>query len=149
MADKDKKEESLENSLAWSKPIKIFLPQDDGSTKVYVVRTHAPTTLPLVRQNIVDQMREDGISVPQVSTYLRRWAIQEQDVQRIVLGYSGDAYPIAVLLDPLSLEGMRNTHEHLMHVRDLFEGKRILICPLGLEQSNSTLFKSVGNYQVY
>jgi len=69
MADNNQ-EEPLENSLSH-------------------FSTSAPTTLPTDRQHVVDQMRKDKISVPQVSTYLRRWAIQEPDVQRVTLGNEG------------------------------------------------------------
>lgn len=147
MSDNGRNKESLEDSLTG--PTRIFLPQDDGSTKVYSTRIHAPTTLPRVRKDVRDQMREDRISLPQVSTYLRRWAHSKINVQRIVLRYSGNAYSLAVLLDPLSLEGIRDTREHLMHVRDLCGGKSVFVVPLGPEQSNSTLLTSVGGYKIY
>jgi len=115
--------------------------------------TSCPVYFPLYpRIDVADQMREDRISVPRVSVRLRRWAMGEPDVQRVTLGYEKlfeDRYTIAVLLDPLSIDRMRDTHREIGDITALFMGCNVTIYPCGQKQSNSDIFTSSGNYDVY
>jgi len=62
---------------------------------------------PLVR----DQLRSENLSYPRVATILRRWAIENEHVNRVNLYHTGQRYSVAILLaGTVTVELIRETN---------------------------------------
>ncbi len=96
-----------------------------------------------------ERMKEDGIHVPNVFVNLRRYGIQQDGIKKIVLGNNGRNYSIAILVEKLSLKRIKVMHADLENIMEKFNGKMVLLYPLGFKSSESLLFNTVGYYVVY
>ena len=99
--------------------------------------------------DLLQQTRGDDLSLPAISTALRRWALQQDDVEKVAVGYIGTQYSIAVLLDNLQLERISSLYSELEHVWRKFGEYTPLLYPLGPAQRDSLLLNSADCYVVY
>jgi hypothetical protein len=99
--------------------------------------------------DLLDQTRHDGLSLPAIAVALRRWALQQKDVERVAVGYVGAHYSIAVLFTGLRLERISNLYAELNGTLSKFGECTFLLYPLGPAQRNSLLLNSADCYVVY
>ncbi len=95
------------------------------------------------------KMKEEGLPGPLIAVGLRRWALTQSDVQKVVLGYIGDRYSIAVLFEKPDMERFRRMYEDLEGVVSNFGDVFAVLYPLGPNQSNSLLLNTCGDYVIY
>lgn len=99
--------------------------------------------------DLLQQTQGDELSLPAISTALRRWALQQEDVEKVAIGYIGRQYSVAVLLDNLQLERISRLYSELEHVWQKFGEYTPLLYPLGPAQRDSLLLNSADCYVVY
>jgi hypothetical protein len=98
---------------------------------------------------LLEQTRRDALSLPAISVALRRWALQQQDVKQIAVGYGGTQYSVAILLTELQFERFSTLYTELDHVLGKFGESIVLLYPLGPTQQESLLLNSADCYTVY
>lgn len=99
--------------------------------------------------DLQQQMHQDALSLPAISVGLRRWALQQEDVEKVAIGYIGANYSIAILFDKLEPERMSHLYIELEHIWSKFGEFTPLLYPLGPTQRESILLNSVGCRIVY
>jgi hypothetical protein len=104
--------------------------------------SYAPTGL-------LEQTRCDGLSLPAISVALRRWALQQEDVDKVAVGLVGTQYSIAVLFTRLQPERVFGLYPELAHILSRFGGCIVLLYPLGPTQQDSQLLNGPDCYAVY
>jgi len=121
-----------------------FSPVDDGRNVPRGVFTGLCEA-----HSLQQQMHHDVLSLPAISTALRRWALQQEDVEKVAIGYIGAAYSVAILLSKLELERISRLYVELEHVRSKFGEFAPLLYPLGPAQRDSFLLNSADCRIVY
>jgi len=99
--------------------------------------------------DLFQQTRGDELSLPAISTALRRWASQQDDVEKVAVGYIGKQYTVAILLERLQLERVSLLYAELEHIWWKFDEHTPLLYPLGPAQRNSLMLNSADCYVVY
>jgi hypothetical protein len=99
--------------------------------------------------DLLEQTRQDGLSLPAIAVALRRWALQQEDVEKISVGYGGKRYSIAVLFAELQIGRISSLYGELGHVLSKFGECTSLLYPLGPAQQDSLLLNSADCYVVY
>jgi hypothetical protein len=102
-----------------------------------------------VANDLNHQTRNDALSLPVISTALRRWALQQDDVEKVAFGYIGKQYIVAVLLHRLQLERIAYLYSELQHIWQKFGEYTPVLYPLGPAQRNSLMLNSADCYIVY
>ena len=122
-----------------SRPVRVCF-DHEGEPVTHEVVTHAPCgedIRPLV--DLSEQMKRDGLSLPAVSTNLRRWALAQPDVEKLALSYANGRYALAVLVAGLSFERMLSLQIDLAFVRSRFESHSVIIYPLSEKHACSPM----------
>jgi hypothetical protein len=99
--------------------------------------------------DLLEQTRRDELSLPAISVVLRRWALQQEDVETVAVGYVGARYSIAILFTELQVERIASLYTELDHVFGKFGDCVPLLYPLGPTQRDSLLLNSADCYVVY
>jgi len=99
--------------------------------------------------DLLEQTRRDELSLPAISVVLRRWALQQEDVEKVAVGYVGARYSIAILFRELQFERIASLYTELDHVFGRFGEYVPLLYPLGPTQRDSLLLNSADCYVVY
>lgn len=101
--------------------------------------------------SVREQMKEDGLSYPRIATILRRLALQEASVQRIVLYHTGVRYSVAVLLnEPLSVEMIRSMNGSLMRfAQEELSGHEFDPYAVGPDHADAPMFSRFGAEKIF
>jgi hypothetical protein len=99
--------------------------------------------------NLLEQTRRDMLSLPAISVALRRWALQQEDVEKVAVGYIGAQYSVAILFTEPQPGRISSLYTELDHILGKFGESTVLVYPLGPTQQDSLLLNSVDCYVVY
>ena len=93
---------------------------------------------------------EDGLSRPRVSTLLRRWALEHEDVRRVVLYHTGTRYCVSVLLMHATFDRIRETNRELVGlVRELIPDSVMPeVYTVGEDHSDAPMFRRFGSVAI-
>ena len=103
-------------------------------------------TGPNPHSNVSRQLAADDLSRPRISTIMRRWALQHEDVRKVVLYHTGVRYSVAVLIEEPTVERIREFNRDLIALlEDLFPP---VVAPstyvVGSEFSDTPMFHRFG-----
>ena len=138
-----KEEKTMENS--WEQGLGNFFSQHASRRR----ESRGVFTGLCAANDLNNQTRNDALSLPAISTALRRWALQQDDVEKVAVGYIGKQYTIAVLLHGLKLERISHLYSELQHIWQKFGEYTPVLYPLGPAQRHSLLLNSADCYIVY
>jgi len=99
--------------------------------------------------DLLDQTRQDGLSLPAIAVALRRWALQQEDVEKVAVSHAGEQYSVAILFTELQSERVSSLYAELNYVLNKFGEYTALLYPLGPTQRDSLLLKSADCHVVY
>ena len=99
--------------------------------------------------DLLEQTRRDELSLPAISVGLRRWALQQEDVHKIAVGYVGGQYSVAILFTELQLERISGLHEQLRNLWPKFRDCTAVLYAFGPAQRDSLLLNSADCHVVY
>jgi len=99
--------------------------------------------------DLLEQTRRDGLSLPAISVALRRWAMRQEDVKKVAVGYVGAQYSIAILLSEFQAGRISSLYMELDHILSKFGESTVLLYPLGPTQQDSLMLNSVDCHPVY
>lgn len=99
--------------------------------------------------DLLDQARRDMLSLPAIAVALRRWALQEEDVEKVAVGHVGGQYSVAILFAELQIERISSLYTELDRILSKFGECTALLYPLGPTQQDSLLLSPGDCYVVY
>jgi hypothetical protein len=99
--------------------------------------------------DLLEQTYRDGLSLPAISVALRRWALQQEDVAKVAVGYIGAQYSVAILFSEFQVGRISGLYTELDHILSKFGKSTVLLYPLGPMQRDSLMLNSIDCYVLY
>jgi len=95
--------------------------------------------------DVNEKMKADGLSLATVSTRLRRWGNERDNVLKIVLGHTGKRYTIAVMMSHPNYEQLVEAYADLREIDKIFGDRLVDQYVLGEPHARALMFHQDGN----